>query len=322
MSNIINLIRRNFSNFIRKHKSKLKDLGQKLVIVAIAVCFATIILSALSNNEEVQEEDPYNPYNPTETTIKGSDISEEEFKEDSNLVNTFLEFCNNKNVEDAYYLLSDECKEEKYPTIEEFKEFYYDYIFDKKRECVLQAWISTSDYIVYKVRYTNDMLSTGTYNENNVYQDYITLNRKNNTEKISIGSFVDSEECNIVTKTDEIEATVVKKKIYLEDEEYEIKIKNNTDKTILLDNLKSNTTIWLTASGMQYRPYFNKLFSNNFEIEPGETQTITLRFMKNLSSNKKSKAIQFLNVIKDYDAYKENEETYTDIIEIKIEVED
>ena len=323
MKNIINMIRLRVNSFVRKHKDKIKDVGQKLIMVAVGILIATIILSVLSNIEnDLTDDDISNVYKPTQTIIKGSDVSKEQFEKDSNLVNTFLNFCNNKEVEEAYNLISDECKKEKYPTLEEFKKFYYDDIFEEKRECNLQAWISESDYIVYKVRYSNSMLATGTYDETNVYEDYITLNRKNNTEKISIGSFIDSEECNIVTEEEGIQATVIEKKIYISDEEYIMYVTNNTDKTILLDNLKSNTTIWLLGSGVQYAPYSNKLFVSNLTIEPGETQRIEIRFMKNLSSTNKSKTIQFSSVIKDYDAYIQNEKEYTDITEIKIKVED
>lgn len=323
MKNIINMIRLRINNFIRKHKDKIKDLGQKLLMVAMGIFIAIIILSVISNFDGgMTDDDIANVYKPTQTIIKGLDVSKEQFEKDSNLVNTFLNFCNNKEVEQAYNLISDECKKEKYPTIEEFKKYYYNDIFDKKRECNLQAWISESNYIVYKVRYTNNMLATGTYDENNVYEDYITLNRKNNTEKISIGSFIDSEEYNIVTKNDLIEATVVEKKRYISDEEYTIYVKNITDKTILLDNLKSNRTIWLLGKGTQYAPYHNKLFVSNLKIEPGETQRIVMKFMKNLSSDTKSKKIQFARVIKDYAAYVENQNEYTDMTEIEIKVED
>lgn len=318
------MIRIKISNFIKKHKNKIKDLIRKLGMVAMGVFIATIILSVLTGDggDTRKNQDIYNVYKPTQTIIKGSDVSKEQYEKDSNLVNTFLEFCNNGKIEDAYKLVSDECKEEKYPTIEEFKEYYFDHIFNKKREFNLQAWISSSNYMIYKIRYTNSMLATGTYDESDVYQDYITLNRKQDTEKISIGSFIDSEECNIRTKTEEIEAVVVNKKIYLSDEEYEIHIKNNTDKTILLDNLKTNRTIWLLGNGKQYAPYSNKLYISDFKIEPNGIKILKIRFMKNFSSDSKSKTIQFSSVIKDYDTYKEDEQAYNDITEIEIKLED
>jgi len=316
------MIRVKISNFIKKHENKIKDLGSKLVIVAMVVFIATIMLS-FNRIENLEEEEKNKEiYKPTETIISGSNILEEQYQKDSNAVNKFLEFCNNKELESAYNLLSDVCKEELYPSIEDFKKYYHEKIFDKKREYNLQSWISTSKYTVYKIRYTNSMLSTGTYNENDVYQDYITIDKNSDEEKISVGNLIYSEDCNIVTKTDEIESTVAKKIIYISYEEYEIKVRNISDKTILLDTLESGQKIRLIGNGTPYFAYTNKLFLTNLTINPNEIKTITIRFNKNLSSNNQSERIEFLNVIKDYDLYQQNKENYTDTITIKIKVED
>lgn len=321
----MNKIRLILSNFIRKHKDKIRDVGIKLGMVAMGVLIATVLLSSLSSvkNPIGDEQEKYNVYKPTDTIVKGGDISKEQYEKDSNLVNKFLEYCNNGKIEEAYSLITDECKEEKYRTIEEFKEYYFNYIFEKDRQCNLQSWISSGQYRVYKVRYTNNMLVTGTYDQYDVYEDYITLKKENGIEKISIGSFIDSEKCNIITKTNEIEATVVKKKIYIEDEEYDIHIKNITDKTIVLDNLELNSTILLIANeGNLYNPYKNRLFINRLTIVPGDTTRLTIRFMKGLSSSKKSNRIQFSKTILDYDSYLQNKDEYKDFKSINIKVGD
>ena len=325
MKNIINMIRLRIHNFITRHKDKIKDLGQKLIMVAMGVFIATIILSILSNNESTKTDnnDISNVYKPTQTIIKGPNVSKEQFEQDSNLVNTFIDYCNNREVEKAYNLISDECKEEKYPTLEEFKEFYYNDIFARKRECNLQAWISTKDYTVYEIRYANNMLATGTYDENDVYQDYITLNRKNNTEKISIGHFIDSKKSNIITNVNGLEVIIVKKSIYMTYEEYEINIKNNMETTILLNTLENSETIQLIAtSGEKYNFNMNKLFYADLIIEPNRVKTIKIAFKKGVSSNNNSEIIEFSNIIKDYESYQENKETYADIIEMNVKVEE
>ena len=315
------MFRVKISNFIKNNSDKIKDLGTKLGIVAIVVFIATILLSSSSNKEE-EKKDLLNAYKPTDTVIKGTDISEKQYEEDSNVVERFLEFCNNKEVEAAYNLLTKECIEETYPTLEDFKKYYYNDIFNKKREYNLQAWISTQKYTVYKIRYTNNMLATGKYEQEDVYQDYITLNKIDNQEKISIGNFIYAEDSNIVTKTKEIEAVVTKKKVYISYEEYNIQIKNNTDKTILLDNLERSNTIRLIANQTQYLAYTNKLFPINLTINAGASKNITIRFKRSLSSGKESDRIEFLKVIKDLEAYEENKKDYTDTINIKIKLED
>lgn len=317
------MIKVRISNFIKNNKNKIQDVLTKLIIVAIVVAIATIILSSFRNNDNNNESQKMDVYKPTETIIKGTDISNSQYKTDTNIVNKFLDFCNNANVNEAYQLLSDECKTELYPTIEYFKNNYYNNIFDKKREYNLQSWISTSKYTVYKIRYTNSMLSTGTYNQDDVYEDYITLIKNNNEEKISIGNLVGIENCNILSRIDGLEVTIIKKKIYISDEEYEIKVTNNTDKTILLDNLKTNQTINLIGStGTNYGAYTNKLFLINLTINPRTTKNITIKFKKNFSSENKSEYIEFSNIIKDYYAYIQNQENYKDITNIKVKLED
>ena len=127
------MIRVKISGFIKRNKYKIQNLLTKLIIVAIVVLIATIILSAFRRNEQ-EENNIKESYIPTETVIKGSNISKEQYSYDINVVNKFLECCNNKNVEEAYNLLSDECKEELYPTIEYFKTNYYDIIFNIERQ--------------------------------------------------------------------------------------------------------------------------------------------------------------------------------------------
>lgn len=320
---LFNKFRLKVIEFIKKHENKIKNVGQKLIIVAMVVLVATIILSSFSGEETEKNEDAYNVYKPTETIIKGQDVSKEQYEKDSNLVNTFLEYCNSKKVEEAYELLSDTCKNEAYPDIETFKINYYNTIFDIKRECNLQAWISTDEYTIYKIRYSNSMLSTGTYQEGNVYQDYITLNRKEQEEKISIGNFVDSTECNIVTQTDELTIVVSTKREYISYVEYDLKVTNKTYNKILLNNLENTESIKLIAtSGTKYGAYTSKLFLKDMLINSHETQKITIRFKKQFSSDNKSSKIMINGVIKDYDAYMENEDEYSDITNITIKVED
>jgi len=317
------MIKVKLSRFIKENINKLRDLGSKLIIVAIVITIATIMIS-FNNGENNTKftQDNKDVYKPTDTMMKGQDISKQQYESDLNIVNEFLGYCNNGRVEEAYSLLSEGCKKELYNTIEDFKKYYYNNIFSKKRECNLQSWISTINYTVYKVRYTNNMLSTGTYDKSDVYQDYITIDKNSNNPKISIGEFVYETDYNVITKTSLLEAIVRKKRIYVSYEEYEIQIKNNTNKTILLDNLETGTTIRLIGNGAQYLAYSNKLFSTNLTINPGGTKTITIRFKKDLSSNNLSEKIQFLNVIKDKEIYEKDKQNYKDTTNITIKLED
>lgn len=318
------MIRIKISHFIKKHKAKLQDLGVKLIMVAMIVFSATIILSSISDiKKDDNKKEVYNVYKPTQTVIQGGNISVEQYQKDTNLVNTFLEHCNNKEIEEAYSLLSDECKQESYPTIEMFKTNYYNTIFNRKREFNLQSWLTKSNYTVYRIRYTNNMLATGTYDENDVYQDYITLNRKDDTEKISIGNFVDAENLNIVTETEEIIANVIKKRQYMTYEEYDIQINNKTYNNVLVSDLYNTEAIKLISrTGTVYGAYNSKIFMKDLLIAPIGSQKITIRFKKNFSSTEGSKEIVISNFIKDYDTYIKDKANYNDVKSITINVGD
>ena len=323
------MIKARISGFIKNNENKIKDLGVKLIIVAIVVFIATILIffNAASDSKKgqtnfVDYDYAKETYKPQETIIQGEKVTQEQYAEDENIVNKFLDLCNSGKIEDAYSLLSEECKAELYPTLEEFKEYYYNNIFTKKREYNIQSWISNSKFTIYKIRYPNSMLSTGTYNEKDVYEDYITLNKDSKNEKISIGGFIFSKKYNVTTKTNELEATIVSKKTYISEEVYEINIKNNTKKTILLDNLQKSKTITLIADETKYAAVTNTMFDMYLRINAGETRKITIRFKKNFSSSNSSEYIEFSNIIKDYDKYKENKKEYKDITNIRIKLED
>lgn len=318
------MFRTKISGFIKKNKDKIGNLGTKLIIVAIVVFIATIILSSMRSGNRTQEKDRNEVYNPQETVIKGDDVSDKQYNADNNIINKFLQFCNEKKIEEAYALLSNDCKNNVYPTLEIFKSEYLDNIFTEKRIYNLQSWISTKQYTVYRIRYTTDMLSKGTYDKSNVYQDYITLIKDSNEEKISIGNFIISEKLNIVTKTNELEATVIAKKTYIDDEEYDIEIKNCTTNVILLDELNNyGGIILITNDNTEYSAYTNKLFTYDIILQPDITKTITIRFKKNSSSlDKKSKTIRFSNVIRNYEEYTKDKLNYKDIFNVQIDLED
>lgn len=314
------MLRRWFSSWIRKNKNKFINIGSKLIIVAIVVFIATIIVS-MSERENIVTENQKKTYKPKETIIKGYEVSDKQYELDTNLINKFLEYCNDFQPEKAYDLLSKECKEYIYPTLEIFKNSYYNPIFKEKKLYNLQAWITTSKYTIYKIRYTNNILSTGEYDKNQIYNDYITLTKNQEIQNISIGSFVASEELNVTTLKEDIKFNVTKKNIYLEDEEYEIYVQNNSPKTILLDNLENNNTIKLiTNTDDEHQAYMNQILNSNLIIKPGYTKKVTIKFKKSVSNSRKSEYIEFLKVIKDYDKYIQDKENYNDTINLKINI--
>lgn len=314
------MFRRWLSNFYRKNKEKIAKFVKVFgILILIGIALAHSIGNNSNKNENNSEA---TVYTPTKTIISGDNIDKETYKEEENLVKTFVEYCNNQQIQEAYNLLTNECKEKIYPNVEAFKNNYYDVIFNQNRECNLQSWVATGNYDTYKVRFTEDIMSTGVYDGTEKYEDYITVVTKENEKKLNINGYVKTEEMDKTTKTDEVEAQALNVDTYINYVIYNVKIKNITEKDILLDSLSStNNNIKLIGSNnASYKLSSKNLSISRLKISPNENKNIELRFIKDYGSDVYGEAIQFGKFIKDYDEYKNEKEDYNSFVELKIKL--
>jgi len=84
----------------------------------------------------------------------------EEIEKDIAYISQFIDYCNNGEIEEAYSMLSNNCKKERYDTIDKFKQQYINKVFK----------INISEYSfvkkgnTYIVTLKQDMLITGKLN--------------------------------------------------------------------------------------------------------------------------------------------------------------
>ena len=106
-------------------------------------------------------------------------------------------------------------------------------------------------------------------------------------------------------------------------EEYEIKITNNTYKTILMDGYRKNNSIYLQDSvGTKKTAYINEIPERLLVINPLLSITRTIKFNKSYTEKISSKGIIFEDMILDYDDYRqqENKQDYNNTSSINISV--
>ena len=76
----------------------------------------------------------------------------EKLKEPINTtIDTYFNYCNNKQYNEAYAMVSDECKEVYFPKIEAFKE-YIDIVFNEKKIYYLQNFSNYNGMYIYRMR--------------------------------------------------------------------------------------------------------------------------------------------------------------------------
>ena len=235
----------------------------------------------------------------TESVVTGENTSSSQVTI-IDTINQFVQLCNEGNVNEAYNMLSDECKEEVYPSLDSFRNNYYNVIFNgQKKNISVENWVNS----IYKVTFQNDALSTGVYTEEGTIQDYITVTRNENNElRLNINNYIGREEINKTrTNSSNISITVLRSDTYMDYETYTYSIINNTNKTILLDDKSSTDNMYIEdENGNQYTAYIHELSEAQLTITPGETKEITIKYYSRYGSTKNITQVVFNKIILNY----------------------
>lgn len=248
-----------------------------------------------------------------ESALTGDKITSSQVKM-LEYVNQFVDLCNTKQVEKAYNLLSDECKEEVYPSLDSFKRNYYNTVFNgQKRNISVESWANN----IYKVKYEVDALSTGVYTEENTLQDYISVIKDDNGEgKLNVNGYIGRKEINKVKNNSNINITVLRSDSYMDYETYTYSMTNNTSNTILLDDKEDTNNMYIEdENGNQYTAYINELSDAELMLTPGETKQITIKYHNRYGLTKNIKNIVFNKIILNYN---ENEARQTTRVQIEL----
>lgn len=225
-------------------------------------------------------------------------ITGQEVKTDiSEIVKSFIEKCNNGQVQDAYNMLSIECKEELYPNIEEFTQKYYNRIFDEKKSYIHQSWITDENKYTYRIDFVPDMLATGSPSKTSIV-DYYTVVKNNNDYKLNINKFIGKEVINKTGINEDIIIYVQEKKMYMDYEVYTIEAVNNTQKTLKLDDMKKTDNIYVEDKNEhKYYWHNNEIIENDITVRSRRSQKIEVKFNKEYSIKTKPVKMVFENVI-------------------------
>ena len=305
------MFRRWLSGFINRNKEKIKLLLKVCLITAVVVFIVHIIFLNIGQESSNTNQEK-TIYKPQETIISGSNISNEQYQEDSNIVETFIENCNSGKINEAYDLLTESCKNNLYPTVDKFKDVYCKIIFSTPKEYSIQSWINDNNYTTYRVRYMENALATGDYDNAIKYQDYITVVDMKDEKKINISKFIGEEEIYKTTKTNELDILVTTKQIYLEYEIYTLEVTNKTENEILLDSLEdsSNNIKLISNKNIEYKVNESKLDSIKLTIQGNKTKKIQLEFIKFYDLNTKNDKIELGDIILDVKEYRKQEDDY------------
>lgn len=327
---------------IIKNSNLRRELfSNRYLILAImaAIIFLLLLINALNNMTKQNDNNLITPeqsivsnttakqeiYTPEKTTISGSNVEAKKQEENKTIIDNFINYCNQKQIEQAYNLLTDDCKKEVFfSNIANFSNNYVNKIFNSKKTYSMQSWVNRDTYTTYKVKIVDDMISSGKItSKDNEIEDYYTVVQMGGEYKLNINNYIAKKEINKEKEFQGIKITVISRDTYKDYESYDVKVENLSENTILLDSQGSTDSMYVTASNdSKYKAYSYEIDKSRLIIEPGRSRTITIKFNKRYSNEAITRNIVFSDIIKNYDEYQQiqNKKEYTNRWAISIDV--
>lgn len=261
--------------------------NKRIIIFAILIIIAVIslvqILDKYYKNKAKDESSSANSSTTTYNTNNYSIITKENINEttsekSADLIKDFFDYCNNGDIEEAYNMLSEECKNELYTTVNVFKEKYYNLIFTEKRSYDSILWINTNTRNTYRVEIMSDLLATGKKDSMPI-EEYYTIINEDGKYKLNINRFIGKEEINVTKNQSDINITIISKKMYIDYETYEVRVENKSGSKLIFNTKEDAKSIYLQDENeLKSIAFLNEIADNELEIPVGGIRTLKIKF--------------------------------------------
>lgn len=286
-------LRLKIRNFIKKYKRW---------IIIILIAWGTVIaINSFIKNHNFKEvpSTTYEPYTP----IMGGNTNINKKTEEviSNIIDQYVSYCNNEEYQEAYNLLSTDCKQNQFPTLERFK-VYAKNLFSTEKVYTLQNYYNTDTNFVYRLRIFDDILATGlTGKEELEYTtDIVTLKQENGNMVLSVNGYIGKENIGKIYEDQYIKITVRSKSVTYETETYDVTFKNKTQYVIdVLDNTISNEILLKLNAGTRALKGFD---NSSIILAPNEEKTYSFTFSRYFHETDMPKSLNFssIRVLREY----------------------
>ena len=287
-------------NIIRFYNQNRKAIW----ITVIAIIFIIIAIHVLNdltikNNEQkrnasknIVTEKDYKENPDISVTIPDTKVKEEK----ELIVDQFIRYCNAKEFENAYNLISKDCKNELYPNVNLFIQNYINNVFNTTKLYSKEIYVGN----IYKVKLYEDILSTGNVS-NSTVEDYYTIVKEDNNTKLNIGGYIGNVAINKDYSDSNLNINILSKKIFKEYEEYKIEVENKTNNQIMIDGMKNTKSTYLLGKeNVKYYALIHENTEDDLSVPAKVKKTITIKFNKSLTkSNVNENGIVFSNIVLD-----------------------
>lgn len=292
-------IRLKIRDFFRKHR-------KKIVIILIAWAVIIAVNYFLKNRETIEL--PKTTYEPHSPIMDNTDSVPESYKQPiNNLINDFFEYCNKKDYNNAYSLLSSEYKSIYCPDIKDFKE-YVNNNFESKKIYNIQNYSNLNKTYVYNVRILDDILASGTTDGYTYSEDKFVVKEEDGILKLALNGYCGTENVNILAESEYLNIKVLKKEVTYDQVTYTVELKNKSQYFIVLEDNTEENEISLKVVSEKRKE--QSADGSNLILLPKETVTRELTFTKFFYDGQTASSLDLdaIRVLPVYSGKKENAE--------------
>lgn len=317
------------NRFIRFYNQNRKSI----IIGIIAIVFIIAIIQVLNNvsmqqlnlqanqiKNQVNVTNENNYVEQNNALLSSDKRTSKDKQESAETVDSFLSHCINNEIEEAYSMISADCKKIFYPSLDAFRVKYFEDMFGENKKYSFQLW-SGADANVYLIKIHDNMLATGQIaSVKNYKEDYYSVVKEDDTYKLNINNFIGIVHRNKEEEKKEIKIEITDSEVYMDYEIYNIIVTNNSNNNIILDTRENtNTTYITTNSGANMEAMLYENYEEDLKVESGESKNIKIKFSNSYQEDIKASSLTFSEVILNEDKYESNKEDYENYEEFVID---
>lgn len=282
--------------------------NQKIILIVLIAWAIIIAINFMLGHRQEKEvlNTTYTPHNVVLTSTTKVPEKLEQPIED--LIDDYVNKCNNKDFSGAFDLLSEECKTH---VFEDSKDKFTEYaseIFKKKKRYSIQNYSNYGDYYIYNIKIIDDIITTGLTNQQYAYyEEKIAIKQNEKDLKLNVDNYMGYTDLKKLSEDDNLKIRVESRENFYSNEIYSIKITNKTEKKVVLYDGLIGDEIKL-ASGTDER--LPSIVEESLILEPGETKTFRINFAKYYDESTKSSQIVFnkIRIMNDYTGNEQSED--------------
>lgn len=293
-------LRLKIRKFFKKHKNK---------IILVAIVWAVILLINYFLGHRKQQVTLNTTYTPHEVLLTSDTKVPEELQNPiEDIIDDYVNKCNNKDYLSAYELLTEDCKKNAFGDSSDEFTTYVQTIFNNKKRYSIQNYSNYGAYYIYSIKLIDDIITTGlTGQEYAYYEEKIAIKQDGDKLKLCVNNYMEYDEPKKIAEDDNLKIRVESRVKYYENEIYTVRITNKTEKTMLLYDALAGNEIALTVGESSRIP---TKVNTTVVLEAGETKSFKITFAKYYDEENKSSELTFnkIRIINNYTGQEESEE--------------